>query len=427
MLSKLRSTISSWKAIRRLGWGAADQAFSSLTNLALGVAVARTVSPHDFGAFSIAFATYTVSLGLGQAVTSDVLSVRFSATSEQAWRHGTASATGAALIIGAVIGLTCMIFGLVVGGSVGGAVFVLGPAMPGLLLQDTWRYAFFAGGKPVSAFANDLMWAIVLFPLLGGLLWTGRNSISWLMFAWEAAAVVAGLFGILQARLRPEPKRIGQWWRDHRDLATFFLGEFAALRGSNQIATYGIAAIVSVTAGGAIRGATILLNPLHVFFAGYKIVAVPEGVRLLRRSTAELRSRSIMLSIALACIALAWGIAVQLLPVSVGTALLGRTWDGARQVILPLSVAMAGYAVTIGAASAVRSLAAVRRSLHTRLLVAVGKVLASLTGAALGGAVGAAWGLAASSCLGATLWWRQFHLALGEHDPETAATQSSRP
>jgi len=46
---------------RRAGWGLADQAFSSLTNFAVGLLIARTVGPADFGAFSLAFALYNVA------------------------------------------------------------------------------------------------------------------------------------------------------------------------------------------------------------------------------------------------------------------------------------------------------------------------------------------------------------------------------
>ena len=111
---------------RRLGWGAADQAFSSITNFTLGVAVARIRSPQDFGAFSIAFATYTISFGLARALTSEVLAVRFSAGVGVDWRRGTAAATGVAIVLGAIIGVACLAVGAFVSGPLGKALLVLG-------------------------------------------------------------------------------------------------------------------------------------------------------------------------------------------------------------------------------------------------------------------------------------------------------------
>jgi O-antigen/teichoic acid export membrane protein len=387
-----------------------------VTNFALGVAIARTASPYSFGAFSIAFATYTISFGLARALTSDVLSVRFSAIPYRDWRRGTASATGTAIVVGAIIGAGCLAVGLSIQGALGKALIVLGPAMPGLLLQDTWRYAFFAVGRPRSAFVNDAAWAIVLFPFLGLLSVTHRSSVSWFMFAWEISAVVAAVFGIWQAKLVPDLSTVRRWLSDHRDFIGPFLGEFAALRVSSQVVTYALAALGTLTAAGALRGGFLLLNPLNVFLLGFRNVVVPEGVRLLERSPKLLRSRTAVLSLGLGVLAAAWGTLLLFLPTRAGTALLGETWPGARQLILPLTFWMISSGFTIGPAAAVRSLAAVRRSLHTRVLIGIITVIAAIGGVIAAGAQGAAWALAATSCVGAGVWWWQFEQAIAAHD-----------
>ena len=41
-----------------------------------------------------------------------------------------------------------------------GAVLALGIVLPGMLLQDCWRYAFFAAGKGHHSFLNDLAWGL---------------------------------------------------------------------------------------------------------------------------------------------------------------------------------------------------------------------------------------------------------------------------
>ena len=46
------------QAVRRLGWGVADQAVSSLTNFAVSIYVVRTLGATQFGAFSLAYVTY---------------------------------------------------------------------------------------------------------------------------------------------------------------------------------------------------------------------------------------------------------------------------------------------------------------------------------------------------------------------------------
>jgi O-antigen/teichoic acid export membrane protein len=402
-------------AIRRLRWGVSDQVFSSGTNFALGIAVARTVSLAEFGAFSIAFATYSVSFGLVRALTSDVLAVRFSRTSDH-WREGTAYATGTALVVGGIIGLLCMVSGALLRGSLAVVLLTLGPAMPGLMLQDTWRFAFFARDRGLAALLNDVAWAIVMFPLLVVLVVTGRTSIGWLMIVWEGSALVAALVGMWQAHVVPRPSMTRTWLREHRDFIGPFMGEFAALRGSSQIVTYAVAAIGGLVAAGAMRGAMMLLNPLNIFFLGFKNVVVPEGVRLLERSASALRSRTAVLSLILGAGGFAWGGILLLLPDHVGVALLGRTWVAARALLLPATIAMATSGMDTGPAAGVRAVGAVRRSFRTRVVVAVVTVIACVVGVELGGASGATWGLAITTAAGALIWWIQFDRALEEHE-----------
>ena len=57
-------------ATRRLGWGLADQALSSVTNFVLGSLVARALPPGEFGAFSIAFVN-TRAFGASRALASE--------------------------------------------------------------------------------------------------------------------------------------------------------------------------------------------------------------------------------------------------------------------------------------------------------------------------------------------------------------------
>src|SRR5256885_8974282 len=66
-LGWLDAVLDSRPSIRlagRAALGVSDQAFVSLVNFALGVTVARLVSPTDFGAFGVAFAVYLVALNI---------------------------------------------------------------------------------------------------------------------------------------------------------------------------------------------------------------------------------------------------------------------------------------------------------------------------------------------------------------------------
>ncbi|MDR2986820.1 MAG: hypothetical protein LBV34_18475, partial [Nocardiopsaceae bacterium] len=63
---------------RRFGWGLADQAVSSLTNFAVSLYVARTLGAVQFGAFALAYVTYSFVLNASRGLATDPLLVRFS-------------------------------------------------------------------------------------------------------------------------------------------------------------------------------------------------------------------------------------------------------------------------------------------------------------------------------------------------------------
>src|SRR5215831_7927151 len=84
------------QASRRLGWGLADQAVSSLTNFAVSIYVARTLGAAQFGAFSLAYVTYSFALNASRGLATDPLLVRFSGTDASSWRRAVRKCTGTA-------------------------------------------------------------------------------------------------------------------------------------------------------------------------------------------------------------------------------------------------------------------------------------------------------------------------------------------
>jgi MFS family permease len=395
----------------RTGWGVADQALSSFANLAVGVLVARAVSPSSFGAFGLAFSTYLIVLGACRALVAEPLVARFSARGDTEWGSATRAATGAALALGIAAGLCCALVGSAVDGVFGDALLALGAVLPGLVLQDTWRYAFFAAGRGRKAFTNDLACAAAL-PALAALS-HATQAVGLFVLVWGAAGTLAALLGSLQAGFAPAPAQGPSWIRRQADLGFPYLGEFAAL-GAGEAALFGVAGLAGLAAAGALRAGQILVGPLRVLFIGVRLTAVPEGVRLLRDPRSSPRAAAVRLSAVLAGVALAWGALLTLLPSALGESLVGRSWSDARHVMVPLSIAMAGTGAVTGAVVGLRALAAARRSLRARVLVTPFMVLGTLAGATAAGASGAAWAIALVTWLSLGLWWREFVAALEE-------------
>jgi hypothetical protein len=70
------------------------------------------------------------------------------------------------LFVGLATGACALAAGALIGGTTGLAFLALGLTLPGLILQDSWRYAFFAVGRGRHAFINDTIWAVLQIPAL---------------------------------------------------------------------------------------------------------------------------------------------------------------------------------------------------------------------------------------------------------------------
>jgi O-antigen/teichoic acid export membrane protein len=404
------------RVIGRFGWGFGDQLLSSFTNFVLGLLVARTVGPRELGVFSLAYATFALSLGAVRAVAGSVLVVRHTAVSPSEWRHGVRGSAGTALVAGVVVGTGCLLVGAVAGGPLRPVLSILGVFLPALLVQDVWRFAFFARAKGSGAFLNDLAWAVVMFVALAALRETDRSSVAWFTFAWAGAGCVAALLGVLQLRVLPSgPVEAFRWLRQNRDLAPRFLAEFGVTSAASTLFLFGVGSLAGLAELGRLRAGQIAFGPLNVLFGGVGLVATPEGVRWLRRSPERLARGMRWLSLALASAPLVLGAVLLSLPRDVGEFLLGTNWEAARSLVLPLSIGTAGFGATFGAYTGLRALAAAKRSLRARSVDALTTLCFALAGAAAGGARGAAWGLAVGACLENLIAWWQFRKALGDY------------
>jgi O-antigen/teichoic acid export membrane protein len=410
--------MSLWKrarhVVRPAGWGVADQALSSLTNFVVGIYIARSLETKEFGAFSLAFATYVIALNASRGLATDPLVVRYSGAVVTSWRRAVAKSAGVAITVGLVVGACCVVVGLLFAGSTRAAFLALGITLPGLLLQDSWRFAFFSAGKGGQAFGNDLVWALSLLPLVAAVAATEQFGVFWFVMAWGGSATLAALVGGIQTRLVPRLSNVVGWLVQHRDLGPRYLAENLSWSGASQLRLYGLGWIAGVAAVGSLRAAELLLGPLNVLIMGIGLMAVPEAARMLRRSVRRLRPFCLLLSSLQAGVAVAWGMALLLMPEGLGVRLLGMSWQPASKLLLPVTITVAGTGFWIGAMIGVRGLGAASRSLRAQGFSSAIYLVGALGGAAAAGAAGAAWGSAAASLIAAVIWYWQLDRGLRE-------------
>ncbi|MFF5923192.1 hypothetical protein ACFY8C_33470 [Streptomyces flavochromogenes] len=397
----------------RLSWGLADQAASSATNFVVGIYVARSLGLAAFGVFSLAWVTFGVVLGVSRGLATDPLMVRFSGVPEASWRGAVARSSGTALGVGVAVGAVCLALGLGLGGSVGTAFACLGVALPGLLLQDAWRFSFFAAGAGRKAFVNDVVMGVALVPAM--VVAARVGSVAAFVLAWGASAAVAAGYGYLQSGIRPRPAGARAWTREQRDLGYRYLVENVGVSGAGQLRAYGLGAIVGVSAVGVVRGAELLLGPFLAVLMGLSLVTVAEAARVLRQAPHRLRAFCLLLGGGQAAAALLWGAALLLVPDRLGEAVLGGVWHAASELIVPATLGVAAASLGTGAAAGLRALAAARRSLRCQLIASTLYVGGGLGGAVVAGTVGSAWGVAAATLGSSAVWWLELRSALREH------------
>ena len=412
---------------RRFGWGLADQMMSSLSNAAVSFYVARELGPAQFGAFSLAYVTYSFALNASRGLATDPLLVRYSGTKLAVWRRAIARSTGTSIVVGLVTGLCALIAGVVLGGTLRQAFIALGLSLPGLLLQDSWRYAFFALGRGGQAFINDTIWTISLLPVMVVLKIAHQNTVFWFVLLWGATASVAACIGPLQAWVIPRPAAAWGWVSEHRDLGPRYLAENTSNSGSAQLRIYSIGAIAGLASVGVVQAAGLLMGPFLVVFMGISLVTVPEAARILRHSPQHLRRYCVLVGSGLAILGLLWGAALLVaMPRGLGNLLLGQQlWRPAYALVVPYTISVMGGCVIGGATAGLRAMGAAKRSLRAMVLASAIFLGCGVAGAYLGGAVGTVWGAAIATWVGTLLWWQQLQLAMREARQSAAWTRDS--
>jgi hypothetical protein len=409
----------------RISWGLADQAVSSITNFIVGIFVARSLGASAFGIFSLTWVTYGVILNISRGLATDPLVVRFSSVTTACWRSAVSRTSGVALVVGVIAGSVCAVAGALIGGALGAAFVVLGLVLPGLILQDSWRYAFFAAGQGGRAFTNDMVWAITLIPAM--MIAAADSSVLRFVLAWGVSGTAAAGYGYIQTRILPQPVRVRAWLKQQRDLAPRYLAENVSVSGATQLRMYGLGAIAGLADVGTARGVELSFGPFLTVMMGIGLAAVPEAGRVLRRSSRRLIPFCLLLGGTQAVAALGWGLALQfLMPDGLGEYLLGSVWVTSSALVLPMTLTVMIVSFSSGAAVGLRALGAARHSLRAQLVASAAFAGFGLAGAAVGGALGSAWGIALGTLLSAVTWWsvglRQFRAAQASDSAGSHAT-----
>jgi len=361
-----------------------DQAVSSISNFVAVAITANVASPGEFGQFSLAYAGLLLFLGAQRALIGETLLVRYSATGALA-AQARREVLGASLWVAGAT-LPFLLAGAVIADQSSGPIWlVIAASLPFVLLQDTLRYVFICEGRPWRALLIDAVWAVLSITAMAVVASTPGATVWTVVLCWGCGAAAALALGLVLNRGVPSLPAGRRWLGANRSPGLRYLGEFSALNASNFVVLYLLALPLGAAGVGALRAAQLLFSPL-------KMAVIPELVRT--KGTAVFRKRLIETMVAVAAMAGLWGAAVMLLPASVGSFVLGASWEPASGLRLPYLVqylAMVPYTVLL---AYYRSLQADKLSTLMRAALAVLTLGLPLALAYAGGTLASAWAFA---------------------------------
>src|SRR5579862_9732227 len=196
MAAKTWRPLSLWSAIpkgsRLASLTLFDQGFSSVSNFAIGVVIARVVGASGLGGFSLAYAAWLVIAALHRSLITDPMAINGDVHTTDGGgpiEQGFAAELLLGLAGGTIIAAVGVALYLLNAPVFGAAMLGLAPWVPALTAQDYWRWVGFLTRHPGKSLANDAVFNGAMAVALGVLYLTHVHSIAALVGAWGLGAV----------------------------------------------------------------------------------------------------------------------------------------------------------------------------------------------------------------------------------------------
>ena len=293
---KLRQLPSTLRAqvpdglLRKGAWALADQVLMTGTNFFTMVLVARTISPREFGLYSLAYTGLLFANSIQSALIIQPHTTLGAPRPREAYRTYTTDTAWLQIalaivttIIVALLGIAMHIQGL----WIAPAIIALASAAPAWQLQEFARRALYVRSRVRSAFMNDLLSYGGQLGLLSILTLKGDVDPVTAILAMAVTSAAAALMGAWQIRdqiewtLRRPELRITA--RENWSFGKWLLGGDLAYWTSGQIYPLFAAAFVSVTATGLMRAAQTIIGPTNVLMNSLDPLFSPRAARAYAR------------------------------------------------------------------------------------------------------------------------------------------------
>lgn len=402
---------------RRALGSVVSQGLASVQSFVLLFIALRWLSLEGLGLFTVIYTSATLVLTVTRSLVLEPLLIRYSGCSELTGAIPRAIGASALLGLGccmAVVACALILRPLDAEVILAGAV-----ALPTILVQDAYRFAMFADGRPWRAAVNDGVTFLLTGALVVVVALAESPSTWWVFVGWGFACGAASLVGAGQLQVVPRIRGGCRWLRENVRIGWQLAGSTAAQQASGRVSLYLVGAIAGMASLGVVAAARTLFSPLNTLLAASIAFAVPEGKKFDGRA---LDRFVVLLSFVLGVLVVALLVALHLLPDDVGTFIVGSNWDAAKSLLLPTALWIGGTAISQGARVGLRVLDRAQTVLTVSLIIGPLTIVGAAVGAILGGAMGAAWGFGSVSIIVQLLWWTAYKRVRLRYSSEVAST-----
>jgi O-antigen/teichoic acid export membrane protein len=265
---------------------ATDQCVASLSNFAVGVAIARIAGIAALGAYSLAYVIWLALADVHRSLVTDPMAIENDVRRtdpRQEIRIGMAAELSLGLGLAAPV--AALGLALLLGGqhAYGVAFLALAPWLPFLLVQDYWRWVGFMKGEPEKALVNDVVFDVVQAGAFGLLFVVGLRSSVLAIGAWGVGALAGSLLGLRQHAVGPAIRGGIDRMRRRWGMTRWLLGGSLTTWGASQAYVVLTGAMLGPAGIGGLRAALSLVNgPSVVLLQAGGSVGLPEASRALR-------------------------------------------------------------------------------------------------------------------------------------------------
>lgn len=282
----LRALLERFRPIgHRVVLTATDQGVASLSNFAVGIAIARIAGIAALGAYSLAYVVWLAGADFHRSLVVEPMAIENDAWDQDANERIT---TGLAseLVLGVVIGCAIAAAGaafLVAGQRDYGVAFLaVAPWIPCLLVQDYWRWVAFMKAAPGRALANDAVFDVFEGVGFALLLLGGVHSSVLAIDAWGVGALAGAVLGLRQHSVVPTFRDglagVRRRWR----MSKWLFGASIAHWCSSQAYLLFTGLLLGPVAIGGLKAAQGIVNgPSLVLFQLGGNIGLPEASRAL--------------------------------------------------------------------------------------------------------------------------------------------------